>query len=134
LPLITYGSGNLTDPTSWYLAEIAKSPNWVYNKYLHGHGEIAWKIRDGLTLAAGYNWVQYRNVAITFSRSDGTSGFLSDVMPGSYSTNVSRISALRRFEAPGLPAGNASQWLVPDFDAAAQALRLYDMNFMNSVT
>jgi len=133
LPLITYGTGKITDPNSWYLAEILKSPNWVYNKIWHGHAEIAWQTSDWLTFNAGTNWVQYKNVAVTFNRSDGTNGFITRV-PAGYSTGVSGIAALQSFTAPGLPLGNAMQWLVPDLDAAAQALHLYDTTFMRSVT
>jgi len=134
LPLITYGTGKMTDPNSWYLVEIQESPNWVYNTYLHGHGEAEWKAADWLSLNAGYNWVQYRNRALTLSRSNGTSSFVTTVVPPGYSTNVNGIFQLQGFGAPGLPPGNATQWLVPDLDAGARALHLYDPAFMSAIT
>jgi iron complex outermembrane receptor protein len=134
LPLITYGTAKITDPGSWYLAEIAESPNWTYNRYLHGHGEAEWRATDWLSLTGGYNWVQYRNRAITLARSNGTNSFVTTVVPPGHSTNVNGISQLQSFGAPGLPPGNATQWLTPDLDAGAAALHLYDTGFMRSLT
>jgi iron complex outermembrane receptor protein len=134
LPLITYGTAKITDPNNWYLSEVLKSPNWVTNRNLQGHGEIEWKSSDWLTLVGGYNWVQYKNVAITLSRSNGTSSSVTTVVPPGYSTNVNGISELQNFNAPGLPAGNATLWLVPDLAAGANALHLNDPAFMSAVT
>lgn len=134
LPLITYGTGKITDPGSWYLAEIVESPNWVYNTYLHAHSEVEWKVWEWLSLEGGYNWVQYRNRAITFNRSNGTNSFITTVVPPGYSANVNGISQLQRFSVPGLPPGNATQWLVPDLDAGAAALHLYDRSFTSAIT
>lgn len=132
LPLISYGTGKIADPASWYLAEIQESPNWVYNTYLHGHGEAEWKASDRLAIKGGYNWVQYRNRAVTLSRSNGTNSFVTTVVPPGHSTNVNGISQIQAFSVPGLPSGNATQWLVPDLDAPA--LHLYDRAFMRAVT
>jgi TonB-dependent receptor len=134
LPLITYGTGKITDPNSWYLAEIVESPNWVYNTYVHGHGEAEWKAADWVTIKSGYNWVQYKNRAITLSRSNGTSNSVTTVVPPGYSTNVNGIYKLQDFGVPGLPPGNATQWLLPDLDSGARILHLYDTAFMSSVT
>ena len=134
LPLITYGTGKIADPGSWYLAEIVESPNWVYNTYLHGHGEVEWKAAAGLALKGGYSWVQYRNRAVTFSRSNGTNSFVTTVVPPGYSSNVNGISQLQSLSVPGLPPGDAMQWLVPDLDAGAATLHLYDRAFMTAIT
>jgi iron complex outermembrane receptor protein len=134
LPLITYGTGKITDPDSWHLVEIQESPNWVYNTYLQGHGEAEWKATEWLALKSGYNWVQYRNRAITMSRSNGTNSFVTTVVPPGYSRTVAGISQLQSFSVPGLPPGNATQWLVPDLDAGVASLHLYDTTFMSAVT
>jgi TonB-dependent receptor len=134
LPLITYGSGKASDPASWYLAEIAESPTWVYNIYWHGHGETEWQAFSWLSLNAGYNWVQHKNKSVALSRSNGTDSFVTTVVPPGYSTQVNGISELQSFDVPNLPPGNANQWLTPDIDAAASSLHLYDNAFMSSVT
>jgi TonB-dependent receptor len=134
LPLITYGSAKITDPNSWYLAELQKAPNWVNNRYLHGHGQVEWTPTDWLALVGGYNWVQYKNAAITLSRSNGTSSFVTTVVPPGYSASVNGIYALQSFSAPGMPAGNATEWLVPDLRAGAQALHLNDPAFLSTIT
>jgi TonB-dependent receptor len=134
LPLIAYGTGKITDPNSWYLAEILESPNWVYNTYVHGHGEAEWKASDSVTLKSGYNWVQYKNRTVTLNRSNGTNNFVTTVVPPGYATNVNGIYELQGFGVPGLPSGNATQWLLPDLDSSARILHLYDTTFMSSVT
>jgi len=134
MPTITYGTGKITDPNSWYLTEIRVGPNFVYNTYLHAHSEFEWKAVDWLTVKGGYNWVEYRNRAITLSRSNGTNGAVTTNVPSGYSTNVNGIYTLQNFSVPGLPSGNATTWLLPDLNTGASALHIYDQNYQSSVT
>lgn len=132
-PLISYGTGAITTPTSWALTEIREAPNWVYNRTTQANLNAVWDITKGFKFKIGINWVEYKNRAVTFNRSNGTSSNINTTLPATVPA-LSTIGMVANFNLPGMPSGNATQWFIPDLDAASSALHLYDPTFQSAVT
>jgi TonB-dependent receptor len=132
-PLITYGTGAVSDPAAWRITEIREAPNWVYNRTSQAQLAAEWDISKSWKLKAGLNWVEYKNRAVTYNRSNGTNSNINTTLPATLPPLAS-IGEIAKFNFPGMPSGNATQWLIPDLAAAESALHLYDTSFQSSVT
>jgi iron complex outermembrane receptor protein len=82
-----------------------------------------------LKFSAGYDWKHYQFTTTELRRSNGTTANLEATVPaGAAAIPIASYSRLLTFggDGLGLPAGNATTWLVPDLSVAATLLSLYD--------
>jgi TonB-dependent receptor len=129
LPLITYGATNLTSPATWHLEQIRLRPQTALNTYATVQGDIEFDLSHIFTLRGGINWRNYEFETTELRRSNGTTANQETVIPGfAGATPIANYSFIMQFDGSGLdiPAGLATQWLVPDINAAAALWDLYD--------
>lgn len=146
LPLITYGTTDVTNPATWTLTQIRLRPQTALNTYTSLHAGADYDALDWLTFKAGFDWKSYE-FETTEKRRDATQfpgltapGCTAGTVPtiisnaegclpaNVISTPISSYSRLVTLSDDGLdiPAGNVNTWLIPDLDAAASLWNLYN--------
>ncbi len=129
LPLITYGTTDLTNPSTWHLEQIRLRPQTALNTYDTASGDLEWDVSDVFTLNGGAVWRTYDFVSTEQRRSNGTSANQEGVIPGFASgTPIGNYSYVMTLSGRGLdlPTGLPRNWLVPDINAAASLWDLYN--------
>lgn len=129
LPLITYGTTNLTSPATWTLSQIRLRPQTALNTYTTFQGDLEFAPSPVFTYSGGVNWRQYEFATTEQRRSNGTTANLEATLPGfTTATPTSAYSQIMTLSGRGLslPSGLPTQWLVPDINAAAALWNLYD--------
>ncbi|ACG78869.1 TonB-dependent receptor [Phenylobacterium zucineum HLK1] len=131
LPNITWGF-DITDPNAFTFtnasangtvrpSEVRLRPQFVQNSFDIGAGDIAWEMNDTFTLKVGATWKKYVNDGQEYRRA---SEFALPAMPSGV-TMGSLSEQLTGFGdglgGDGIPSG----WVIPDFDAVAQAYGIY---------
>jgi len=129
LPLITYGTTDLTNPATWHLEQIRLRPQTAYNAYETVQGDLQFDATDIFTLRGGLVWRGYEFESTELRRSNGTTANQEGVIPGfAAGTPIANYSMLMHLSGRGLdvPAGVPGTWLVPDINAAAALWDLYN--------
>ena len=136
-PLLGYGNLNPTDPngglkiygvpvgatsiTNFTPSEIRIRPNGVTNKQDVVMADVAWDVRDGLTLKGGVSYKKFSFDSYDFRRTVETMNTLpANVIPASLVTTVSDFG-----KGQGLPNGSVTSWVIPNLDAIASAYDIY---------
>jgi len=130
LPLITYGNANVTDNRDranggiWALSQIRLRPQSTINSFQTASFDLQWKAAETFTLKFGPQWKNYVFKSTERRRTNGTTANVETVIPPSASSvpiaNYSRITSFGN--GLDLPQGSVTSWLIPDLDAAAEAL------------
>lgn len=129
LPIITYGSVNVADPSVWTLSQIRLRPQYVDNTFETVYGNFVYDANDWLTLTAGLNWKDYEFVSTEYRRSNGTTSNLETVIPAfASSTPTSLYAQLVTLNGGGLnvPSGTTRTYAAPDLSIASGLWNLYD--------
>ncbi|WP_304168796.1 TonB-dependent receptor [Phenylobacterium aquaticum] len=129
VPLITYGTANLTDPAAWKLTQVRLRPQTADNTYDTVQGDVEFNMTDNITLKGGLNWKKYDFITTEMRRSNGTTTNQETVIPAAVTAiPISSYSQILQFNSDGLsmPSGNATAWLVPSLATASSLLSLYD--------
>jgi len=129
LPLITYGTTDVTDPATWHLEQIRLRPQTAVNTYTTAQGELTFEASPVFTYSAGVNWRRYEFETTELRRSNGSTSNQEGVIPGFASgTPIGSYSQLLTLTGRGLdlPPGLVTTWLVPDVGAAASLWDLYN--------
>ena len=132
LPNITWGF-DVTDPNAFTFtnanangtvrpSEIRLRPQFVQNSFDIVTGDVEWEANDTFTLLLGGTWKKYGNDGQEYRRA---SEFAIPAMPPGV-TMASLSEQLTGFgKGLGGGAGVPSGWVVPNFDAVAQAYGIY---------
>jgi TonB-dependent receptor len=129
LPLITYGTTDLTNPSTWTLSQIRLRPQSALNTYDTVSGDLEFDVTDVFSLNGGIVWRSYDFETTEQRRSNGTTSNLEASLPGFASgTPIANYSYIMQLTGRGLdlPTGLPTQWLVPDINAAASLWDLYN--------
>ncbi len=146
LPIITYGTTDVTNPATWTLTQIRLRPQTNVNTYTSLHAGGDYEAADWLTMKGGVDWKKYefettekrRNPlqfagttapACTAGTAPTAAGNAEGCLPASViATPISSISRLITLSDDGLdiPAGNTNTWLIPNLDSAAALWGLYN--------
>jgi iron complex outermembrane receptor protein len=123
LPLITYGTTDVTNPATWTLTQIRLRPQSTINSFQTASFDVEWTASEAWKLKAGPQWKNYVYKSTELRRSNGTTANVETVLPvaapiSSYSTVTDFGSGL------SLPSGSVTSWLSPDLIAAVDALDL----------
>jgi TonB-dependent receptor len=124
-PFIGYGQFDVTDPGSYLFTQYRNRPQGVDNTFDTIRGDLSYELDNGWTISGGVS-VKTFEFASREARAEGSVtdlGF-SDFIPvdGSLSEVLSGFG-----DGLDLPAGSQTSWLVPDFDAAADLIGLFDV-------
>jgi iron complex outermembrane recepter protein len=128
LPLITYGTADVTSAATWTLSQIRLRPQTNDNEFVTAAADVGYTFSDVFTLKGGIDWREYEFETTERRRSNGTAANLEGVIPASIaSTPIANYSRLTTFGSGlDLPAGSATRWLVPDVGTAARLFGLHD--------
>jgi TonB-dependent receptor len=130
LPVISYGSVDVTNPATWTLSQIRLRPQSSTNEFRTASFELEWDVADAVTLKAGPQYKKFEFQTQSLQRSNGSLNNQEASIPANvgatpiadYSRIVSISSNL------DAPAGSTRSWLIPDLQRAAQLFNLYDRN------
>jgi TonB-dependent receptor len=133
LPTILLGF-DATDPANWSAingtSEVRLRPQFVENQFTTGKIFGEYEFNENLTLKAG---VDFRKFEYDSYGQYRTSETVSQTLTPAQLAAVSKVySGFGR--NMGLPAGNATAWLVPDIDAYAQAYGIYSNTGIYALT
>jgi iron complex outermembrane receptor protein len=129
VPLLSYGSANLTSPTAWILTQIRERPQTAVNTYDNGQVNLYFTPMEMWKFSGGLDYKKYGYVTTEFRRTNGTTANQEAVIPaGVAAIPVSSYSQVTTLNTKGLsaPSGTAVNWLVPNLDVANSLLSLYD--------
>lgn len=128
LPLISYGNADVTDPATWTLSQIRLRPQSTLNTFQTASIDLEWRPNDNFALKFGPQWKNYEFKSSEMRRSNGTTGNQEGVIPANaMSAAISSYSTLTTFGSGlAIPSGTPRTWLIPDLDAAVDALGLGD--------
>jgi iron complex outermembrane recepter protein len=123
LPLITYGTTDVTNPATWTLTQIRMRPQSTINSYQTASLDFEWAASDAFSLKFGPQWKNYLFKSTESRRSNGTTANIEGVRP--VTAPIASYSFLTHFgNGLDMPAGSVTTWLTPDLIAAVDALDL----------
>src|SRR5262249_7284492 len=95
VPLINWGTANLTDPNAWVLTLIRIRPQATENSFNNYNGHFDWKALDGLNFSAGGDFKRFSFSTTQQQRAGAQpAGLAEGIYPlGSSSTNCNTLSA-----------------------------------------
>jgi iron complex outermembrane receptor protein len=129
IPLLSYGSANLTSPGSWILTQVRERPQTALNVYDTVQGNLYFAPAEALKFSAGVDWKKYKFETTEVRRSNGTTANQEAVIPAALAAiPLASYSKVTTLDTGGLnaPAGTVTNWLIPDLSVAATTLSLYD--------
>jgi iron complex outermembrane receptor protein len=129
VPLLSYGSADLTNPAAWKLTQIRERPQTAKNTYDAAQADVFYDLTDSLKVSGGLNYKKYEFVSTELRRSNGTTTNQETIIPAATAAvALSTYSQVTHLNTSGLgaPGGTATSWLVPSLSAATSALGLYD--------
>jgi TonB-dependent receptor len=126
LPLFDYGTADVTSPATWTLTQIRLRPQSTINSFQTASIDLEWTASEAWTVKFGPQWKSYTFKSTEQRRSNGTTANQEGVIPAAVAgAQISSYSRLVSFgDGLDLPSGSTTTWLVPDLDAAVDALDL----------
>ncbi len=125
-PVLTFGQNGISDPTQFQLAEFRDRPNTVTNEFETVSANLAWELNSKATLQAGGIYRKFTYDTVGYRR-DSTYCAAFDCAPGQYGLPVTAdIAQDFTLGNAGQPAGTTESWVIPNLEAAADAVGLYD--------
>jgi TonB-dependent receptor len=133
LPTILLGF-DPTDPANWSAtngtSEVRLRPQFVENQFTTAKAYLEYQADENLTIKAGIDFRKFEYDSYGQYR---TSETVSQTLTPTQLAAVSKVySGFGR--NLGLPAGNATAWLVPDIDAYAKAYGIYSNTGIYALT
>ena len=129
LPIISYGTTDVTDPATWTLSQIRLRPQGALNSYETAQVRGDWGLSDTWTIKGGLEAKRYGFESTELRRSNGTAANQEGVIPG-FAAAVPIVNYSQIFQLSGaglsIPSGNQNIWLGPDINAFANAVDLYN--------
>ncbi|WP_126174319.1 TonB-dependent receptor [Altericroceibacterium xinjiangense] len=125
-PVLTFGGDGISDPAQFQLAEFRDRPGSVVNEFQTLSGNVVWEVTDEAFLEVGALYRKFGFDQESFRRDSTYCGAFS-CAPGQYGLPVTAdISELFTLGSAGQPAGTTTTWLIPQLQAAADAVNLYE--------
>ncbi|MFL5296793.1 MAG: TonB-dependent receptor [Phenylobacterium sp.] len=134
VPLLSYGSANLTSPSAWILTQIRERPQTALNTYDNVQANLYFTPTEMWQLLGGLDYKKYEFITTEKRRTNGTTANQEPVIPaGVAAIPVANYSQINSLNTKGLdaPSGTAVNWLVPNLDVANSLLSLYDQTAFN---
>ena len=131
LPLISYGTTDVTNPATWTISQIRLRPQSTLNTFKTVSFDVDFAMSDTFSLKAGPQWKEYEFVTTEARRPSET------VIPANVTaTPIADYSEVTSFgDGLGVPGGTPTSWRIPDINAAASLFGLYDQSlFPLSIT
>jgi iron complex outermembrane recepter protein len=127
LPLITYGTADVTNPAIWQLTQIRLRPQSTINSFQNVSMNLEWAPSENFRIKAGPQWKEFTFKTTELRRWNGTSNAnIETTIPAAATiVPVANYSAVTTFgQDLDLPSGSITQWLSPDLASATGLLDL----------
>jgi TonB-dependent receptor len=127
LPLISYGSTDVTSPATWKLSQIRLRPQSTENSFQTLQADLAYEFNPSLTLKGGLQYKTYEFDTWEKRRTNGTTSNIEATIPASAAgTPLANYSQIVRLTGLDAPSGTTLRWLVPNVRRAGGVLGLYE--------
>lgn len=125
-PQITFGGAGISNPAQFQLAEFRDRPTNVTNTFETISGNLQWEATDGIVFEVGALYRKFTFDTAQFQR-DSTYCAAFTCAPGQIGLQATpAISQIFNLGNAGQPAGTTTSWLIPNIEAGAAAVGLYD--------
>jgi len=124
-PAVDFGSLDVADPGSFLFTQFRNRPQSVDNTFDTFKGDVEYDLSNMITLKAGASWKEF-----TFSTEEArTEGSVTDIAGiSAFIPVTSALSQILSGFGSGLDApGIDTRWVVPNFEAAAGLVDLYNI-------
>ncbi|GAB3279541.1 TonB-dependent receptor [Parahaliea aestuarii] len=123
LPRLDYGF-DVTDASQFEYTEFRDRPNFVDNSFDNFKLDFDWTVNNWLTMKAGGSFKKY-----TFDVAEGRrDGRVADVLGANVPVTPELADMLKGFGSGlDMPGGNDKAWVVPNIDAGAALVDLYNI-------
>ncbi len=120
LPVINYGTADVTNPEAWTLSEIRLRPQSTSNTFTNYALDLKWDLSDRMALKFGGQFKEYEFETTSARRASEAASAAQRLVPRS------QYATARSLGSSGLdiPAGNTNRWTVPN---VRDAIRLFDL-------
>jgi iron complex outermembrane receptor protein len=123
-----------TDPANWSAingtSEVRIRPTFVENQFSTAKVYGEWEANENLKIKAGVDWRKFEYDSYGLYR---TSETVSQTLTPAQLASVSKVFS-GFGKGLGMPAGNATAWLVPDIDKYAALLNIYSNTGIYALT
>lgn len=122
LPLLNYGSANVTDPNAFHLTQVRIRPGDVDNSFINYEGDLNYTVNDALKLKVGGQMKKYQFKTDLIRRANESAipANIAALSPSSYGTTA-HLTGLS-----DLPTGSIRDWAVPSLSIAQAQFGLND--------
>ncbi len=134
-PMIDFGSLDVTDPAQFAFTEFRDRPQFVDNKFETIAGSLEYDLSDALTVSGGVSYKQFEFDTEEYRR-ESTFGSVVCNLPGitcptgapGLPITADITSYVSGFGSGlGAPSGIDTRWIIPNIQAAADLLGIYDI-------
>lgn len=120
LPVINYGTADVTNPEAWTLSQIRLRPQSADNSFDNLSADLRWQMTDSTALKFGAQLKKYEFDTTSARRASETTSAAEQAIARS---QYARLVNLSRSDLD-TPAGNTNRWVVPDVHAATSIFDL----------
>lgn len=123
-PVLAFGT-SVTDPTNFQFAEFRDRPSNNTNKFRTAALNAEWGLNEAITVKGGASFRQFDFNLVEGAR-DSTYCAAFSCAAGAYGAPVtSALTEVFNLRGAGAPAGTTTSWVVPNLQAAAASINLY---------
>jgi TonB-dependent receptor len=122
IPLISYGTTDVTSTNNWTLSQIRLRPQTAFNSFRNAAVELQFEANDALSFEAGPQYKKFNFETSSMQRSNGTSTSQEGIVP--MGVDLTTLSKLTTLDSLSLPAGGVGTWISPDVQKATSLLDL----------
>lgn len=120
LPVLNYGTADVTNPEAWTLSQIRLRPQSADNTFTNYTADLKWDTSDTTALKFGAQYKEYEFATTSRRRAnEGADDEQVAVARSLYAQSLNLNSS-----GLDLPSGNTNQWVVPGVTAATD---LFDL-------
>ncbi len=120
LPVINYGSADVTNPEAWTLSQVRLRPQTADNTFDNFAADLRWQMTDSTAIKFGAQLKKYEFATTSARRaSENASADQQAIARSQYARTINLGDS-----DLDTPAGNTNNWVVPDVRAATGLLDL----------
>jgi iron complex outermembrane receptor protein len=127
VPLLNFGSANLTASGPWRLTEVRERPQSDVNGYETGQINLHFKPAEQFTVSGGFEYKEYDFKTTSLRLVNGESVTSTNAYAGLLATPIANYSQTATLAGSGVnaPAGSSTTWITPNVAAAQGLFGLY---------
>ena len=127
IPLLNFGSANLTSAGPWVLTEVRERPQGDINGYETGQFNLHFKPADAINFTGGFDYKEFDFKTTSLRLVNGESVTSSNAYASLQATPISSYSQTATLNGSGVnaPTGSSTTWITPSVALAQGIFGLY---------